>query len=277
MSHALTAHLTSLLQSKGIRSWKEIQSKQKSRLLDVLTSNVPFLVSSISKLSRGSTEKANHLTYHRNAIQQYVFFLSWLSSASEADSEAQKPSKSDGGKAPVKPKGKKGSKEEAAWDWTNGNSREKLLQALLTALRCDCSNLFDGPHEAARMIDLCIQTAMQVLESPVSVKKDPLKLLAFEIMCTAAVSYKKAQLVASTLMSAIRKRENEHLSEVAGVLAKHAEERHQSNQIALALITEFVKIEPSGYDEEAGLSTASSVKHQVKDFAFTFGNTQCPK
>ena len=29
-------------------------------------------------------------------------------------------------------------------------------------------------------------------------------------------------------MSAVRKRENEHLSEVAGQLAKHADDKHQS-------------------------------------------------
>ena len=32
-------------------------------------------------------------------------------------------------------------------------------------------------------------------------------------------------------MSAVRKRENEHLSEVAGQLAKHADDKHQSTLV----------------------------------------------
>ena len=38
-------------------------------------------------------------------------------------------------------------------------------------------------------------------------------------------------LVAEAIMAAVRKRENEHLPELTGQLARHAEEKHQSTSI----------------------------------------------
>lgn len=38
-------------------------------------------------------------------------------------------------------------------------------------------------------------------------------------------------LVSEAVMSAVRKRENEHLPEVAAQLANHADERHRSTQV----------------------------------------------
>ena len=41
----------------------------------------------------------------------------------------------------------------------------------------------------------------------------------------------QAQLVSESVMAAVRKRENEHMPELAGVLCRHVDEKHQSTLV----------------------------------------------
>jgi hypothetical protein len=68
------------------RHFEKLPPRTRTRLLEALCGNVPFLASSISKL--GPTERSHPSTptlllQHRNALQQYAFFLTWLSSAAD--------------------------------------------------------------------------------------------------------------------------------------------------------------------------------------------------
>ncbi len=69
--------------------------RQRAQLLDALCGNVPFLASSISKL--GPIERRDPaVLQHRNAVQQYVFFLTWLTI--QADIDAAQDEKESKGK-----------------------------------------------------------------------------------------------------------------------------------------------------------------------------------
>ncbi len=75
-------HARHLLRAPVCRLFDKLPLRLRSSLLDALCSNVPFLASSISKL--GPMERAHpSVLQHRNAIQQYMFFLTWLSAAAD--------------------------------------------------------------------------------------------------------------------------------------------------------------------------------------------------
>lgn len=55
--------------------------------MDVLCTNVGELVTSLKGLlEAGINQQDNSVLYHRNAMQEYAFFMSWISALAEADS-----------------------------------------------------------------------------------------------------------------------------------------------------------------------------------------------
>ncbi|GAX78483.1 hypothetical protein CEUSTIGMA_g5922.t1 [Chlamydomonas eustigma] len=259
----------------GIKNFGALPESSRQQLSDALCSNVPFLASSIAHSTLIGRQSLSALQ-HRNAIQQYVFLLTWLSAtadlqfALEAGKDIAKAptgkSKTSGGeRVPAKMSQQRPRKlankdiDSLSWDWAS--TREKVLRALVCCLKVDCSILFDGAHEQNRMVEVCVHTAISVLENSTAIKKEGTKLLAFEVLCTVAGFLKRVPLVAESLMSAVRKRGNEHLPEIIGHLAQHADDKYQVPALTVALIHEFVKTEPQGYDQEAKDAHVPSVKH----------------
>eukprot|EP00955_Chlamydomonas_euryale_P100688 365300-Chlamydomonas_euryale.AAC.12 len=68
-------------------------------------------------------------------------------------------------------------------------------------------------------------------------------------------------MVAEALVAAARKRDCEHLPEVCGAVAAHAEAvpPYRSGQMAVALVQEFVRVEPHAYDDQASGANAAAV------------------
>jgi hypothetical protein len=124
-------------------------------MIDCLCGNIPFLTVSISQLQTSVLNRSQVLQ-HRNALQQYLFLLSWL--AASADSEVVQDSKGKEGaraKPSTKARGKKASCEShlsGQWDWPY--QKDRVLQAFLASLKVDSSCLFDSSHEQHRMLDL---------------------------------------------------------------------------------------------------------------------------
>ncbi|KAG1667780.1 hypothetical protein FOA52_010817 [Chlamydomonas sp. UWO 241] len=250
----------------AVKHFDRLPPRTRGRLLGALCDNVTFLVGSIPMLAR--LERSDPaLLQHRNALQQYAFFLAWggqladdladaaLNSAAGAKGAA-------GGKRPgAAAKRALASTAGKAFDWgTQG--RDRLLGALLALLKVDASRLFDGAHEQARMVDLFAQFALAVLQKKDALKRDSTRALCFDVLCVAAFNHARLPLVAEALMAAVRKRDNEHLAEVAGSLALHAESApYRSDQLAVALIQEFIKVEPAAYDDQAAGSNSAAVKH----------------
>ena len=87
------------------RHFDKLPAGQRSQLLDALAGNVPFLASSISKL--GPVERASPaVTQHRNALQQYMYFLTWLSSAADLSAASEDKDASKGLLGERSPRGK---------------------------------------------------------------------------------------------------------------------------------------------------------------------------
>ena len=64
------------------RHFDKLPPRVRTQLLEALSGNVPSLASSISKL--GPVERSRpSLLQHRNALQQYVFLLTWLSATAD--------------------------------------------------------------------------------------------------------------------------------------------------------------------------------------------------
>ncbi len=64
------------------RHFAKLQPRQRAKLVDALACSVPFLASSISKL--GPIERSHpSVLQHRNAIQQYIYFLTLLMAAAD--------------------------------------------------------------------------------------------------------------------------------------------------------------------------------------------------
>ena len=87
------------------RHFDKLPAGQRSQLLDALAGNVPFLASSISKL--GPVERASPaVTQHRNALQQYMYVLTWLSSAADLSAASEDKDASKGLLGERSPRGK---------------------------------------------------------------------------------------------------------------------------------------------------------------------------
>ena len=94
------------------RHFEKLSPRQRMQLLEALCGNVPFLASSISKL--GPMERSHpSLLQHRNALQQYTFFITWLSTMADQCTACEEKDLS----------------KAAAGERDRGGEREALLEA----------------------------------------------------------------------------------------------------------------------------------------------------
>eukprot|EP00879_Flechtneria_rotunda_P033161 GHRR01036702.1.p1 GENE.GHRR01036702.1~~GHRR01036702.1.p1 ORF type:complete len:403 (+),score=159.96 GHRR01036702.1:110-1318(+) len=146
-----------------------------------------------------------------------------------------------------------GEADEATWDWQH--SRQRILLAVLDVVHVDLKALFQGLAAAEQLISLCMELALQALESPAALKQESTWPACKDILTHGAVMYQQLDFLAAALMD--RARKHEHVPQLAASLAKYAEEKYNSTQLAMMLLSEFCRTPPADYDAQYGTNQVS--------------------
>lgn len=154
-----------------VAAFDRLKTHDRVRLIDSLCTNLVVLTASISSMVHGPIDRSATVTVqHRNALQQYVFFLHWLTAKADAEAadgtKAQEAQDAAAGKKPAA-RGRKGAAAAAvgrmsAWDWPA--ARLKVLKSVVAGLRVDATPLFEAAVQRNKMVDLAMDLGLKSLE-----------------------------------------------------------------------------------------------------------------
>ncbi|WIA21063.1 hypothetical protein OEZ85_005385 [Tetradesmus obliquus] len=236
------------------RGFLQLHPRQRAKTVDVLAANLSMLCSSAQGLlSSQEAVQADAVLLHKNSLRMLVHLLHVI--AMQADKDAQQ---AQGAENAAKPKAagrgrKAAGADDDSWDWQH--SRQRVLLAVRELLLLDLKALFRGLAAAEQLINLAMELALQGLECPAVEKQESAWPACRDVLARGAVLYQQLDFVAAALME--RARKHEQVPKLAALIAKHAEDKCNSTQLAVRLLAEFCRTAPEDYDAQYATNQVS--------------------
>ncbi|KAH6614675.1 condensin-like protein [Chaetomium sp. MPI-SDFR-AT-0129] len=151
-----------------------------SKIFDLITSGLATEADVIH--NDLETDEQELIAHHKQLLEMYGFLLQWTIAAVETKA-AEKSSTTVPARARGKPKGKKGTGADGAWD--SSTQLESALNTMCKALRLKLGKIFLTTSERDTFISLLTRPVYMILESEQRVKSTSIRMHAFKVLCIA--------------------------------------------------------------------------------------------
>ncbi|KAL9657457.1 hypothetical protein ABK040_016725 [Willaertia magna] len=186
-----------------IHHFGTLNDSAKIRLVDILTSNLTSLLTSITNIffhnsqSQSGDDFDHVVNVHKNALKMLIFCLYWVITKYEKE-EIETTNESAAGKK--KTRNKKRRKSVIEMDsW-----KERIIEILCATLKHDLASLWKREKAEDAFVLLFFKTAFTMMENPENLKSATVKEAIFRLIITALqVTSDSLQTVVSSILHMI--------------------------------------------------------------------------
>ncbi|OAE32488.1 hypothetical protein AXG93_3242s1100 [Marchantia polymorpha subsp. ruderalis] len=233
-----------------VRDFKHLEPPARGMLMDSMCTNFvqlnassSILIQSLEDCSEDPLDLLHQCRSHSNAVQIYAYFLMYMLTTDEADSEpAAEMSVARGA-----PKGRSRKKHvPQAWDW--GSLRTRCVKVLAGAVQNDLHRIFESQKQSGGMHTRAAFKMMESREITEKAENKDCKEALYVIISASAIKYNYQISIVATMIHMLHK--HEHVPIPFAELVSLAENQYAASSLAVDLLRAIGQIDPSNFERD---------------------------
>ncbi|KAJ4286197.1 condensin complex non-SMC subunit Cnd1 [Collariella sp. IMI 366227] len=221
-----------------------------SKIFDLITSGLATEADVIHHDLESDEQEL--IAHHKQLLEMYGFLLQWTIAAVETKA-AEKSSTTVPARGRGKPKGKKGTGSDAAWD--SSTQLETALSTMCKVLRLKLGKIFLTTSERDTFMSLLTRPVYMILESEQRVKSTSIRMHAFKVLCIAVKHHGHGYAAQISIVQNLTY--FEHLSEPMAEFLHILAEQYDYPQLADEILRELSNKEFNSNDTKGPKSVST--------------------